>query len=231
MKIPTEWTFESVESVDGFDAHVREQLPWYDLVTESIGQIAKHYIGVGGLVYDIGAATGNIGRAIRPTLAAREAGLVNIESSQPMVEHLDAHAPGIAKRARAEHYEYAPYDFAVANLTLMFIRPDCLPDMLDRLVSAMNPGGGLVVVERMMPAQGYASIVMSRLTLAAKATSGAAAEDIIAKELSLAGVQRPLDPSLMSLHGATEWFRYGDFAGWLIEKPVDRPSNNQGGDA
>ena len=44
MKIPNTWTFESVEVADGFDLHVREQLPWYDLVTGAIGQIARHFI-------------------------------------------------------------------------------------------------------------------------------------------------------------------------------------------
>ncbi|WP_321900045.1 hypothetical protein, partial [Paraburkholderia heleia] len=44
-------------------AHVHEQLPWYDLATETVVHFARHYIPNGGRVYDIGCATGNVGRA------------------------------------------------------------------------------------------------------------------------------------------------------------------------
>ena len=41
--------------------------------------------------------------------------------------------------------------------------------------------------------------------------------EIIAKEISLGGVQRPLSRDVLTDLGAVEWFRYGDFAGWVIE--------------
>ena len=56
---------------------------------------------------------------------------------------------------------------------------------------------------------------MSRLALAGKIENGANARDVIDKELSLSGVQRPLDPA--ELGDAVEFFRFGDFAGWIIE--------------
>ena len=55
----------------GFDRHVREQLPWYDLATNAILHVARHYIPQDGLVYDFGASTGNIGRALAPILKER----------------------------------------------------------------------------------------------------------------------------------------------------------------
>ncbi len=84
MEIPREWTFKNAQIAKAFDKHVREQLPWYDLVTGALAHIARHYIPQGGLVYDIGASTGNIGRALAPTLKERKARLVGIESSNEM---------------------------------------------------------------------------------------------------------------------------------------------------
>jgi tRNA (cmo5U34)-methyltransferase len=55
------------------------------------------------------------------------------------------------------------------------------------------------------------------LTLAGKVAAGVPAEEIVAKELSLGGVQRPLDPRELG-PGFIEWFRFGDFAGWLAER-------------
>ena len=59
---------------------------------------------------------------------------------------------------------------------------------------------------------------LSRLALAGKVATGTPASEIVAKELSLGGVQRPLDPGLVDGWGeAVEFFRFGDFAGWIIE--------------
>lgn len=60
------------------------------------------------------------------------------------------------------------------------------------------------------------SIVTSRIILAAKLAAGADATSILLKELSLGGVQRPVAVAELG-PGAVEWFRFGDFAGWLIE--------------
>ena len=57
---PGSWTFEDQELAAHFGAHVREQLPWYDLATRLVVHVAQHSIRPDGLAYDVGAATGNI---------------------------------------------------------------------------------------------------------------------------------------------------------------------------
>jgi tRNA (cmo5U34)-methyltransferase len=55
---------------------------------------------------------------------------------------------------------------------------------------------------------------MRRLTLDWKLKNGATAEEIISKELSLSGVQRPMTKSELT---GKEFFRFGEFVGWVIE--------------
>ena len=62
MQIPDSWTFKTDEVAQGFDSHVREQLPWYDALTQLVAMIARHYLPVGATAYDIGASTGNMGK-------------------------------------------------------------------------------------------------------------------------------------------------------------------------
>jgi tRNA (cmo5U34)-methyltransferase len=214
VRIDDTWTFESASVAEGFGAHVREQLPWYDLVTSAIVQIARHYIPRGGLVYDIGASDGNIGRALAPVLADRGAELIGIEPSAEMVKKYEA--PGKVIQANAEDHAFAPFDLGIAMLAFMFVSPSRTPELIEGLRAKIKPGGALVVVERMLPPGGYPAIITSRLTLAAKLAKGASPEQIIAKELSLAGVQRPLSLPILG-DEAVEWFRFGDFAGYLIE--------------
>ena len=215
MDIPREWTFENTKVASGFDRHVREQLPWYDLVTGAVAHIARHYIPHNGLVYDIGASTGNIGRAIEETIAERKARLIGIESSAEMCARYKA--PGELVQIDALDYRFQPYDLAICYLVLMFLPVGKRQEFIDYLKSLIKPGGALLIVDKCEAATGYEATVFWRLTLAGKIAAGVDAESVIAKELSLSGVQRPLDPAMLG-DDAVQWFRFGDFAGWIVTK-------------
>lgn len=216
MKIPNEWTFKSKEVADGFNRHVREQLPWYDLTTGIIAHIARHYIPAGGVVYDVGASTGNIGRAIQDTLTQRNATFYAIDNAQEMADIYQG--PGEFVISDAMEYEFKNFDFAVAFLAVMFFPVAKRKQWISNMVSKINPGGALIIFDKCSPGSGYSSSVISRLTLAGKVSQGVSADEIIKKELSLAGIQRPIDWKNIIPAKAIEVFRFGDFCGWLIEK-------------
>ena len=195
MDIPREWTFENTKVASGFDRHVREQLPWYDL--------------------DIGASTGNIGQAIEETITERKAKLVGIEASAEMCASYKA--PGELVQIDALDYRFQPYDLAICYLVLMFLPVGKRQEFIDYLKSLIKPGGALLIVDKCEAATGYEATVFWRLTLAGKIAAGVDAESVIAKELSLSGVQRPLDPAMLG-DDAVQWFRFGDFAGWIVTK-------------
>ena len=88
---------------------------------------------------------------------------------------------------------------------------------IDNLKSLIKPGGALLIVDKCEAASGYEATVFWRLTLAGKVAAGVDAESVIKKELSLSGVQRPIDPAMLG-KDASLWFRFGDFAGWIITK-------------
>jgi tRNA (cmo5U34)-methyltransferase len=216
MDIPTNWTFHDQNVAEGFERHVREQLPWYELATGAVAHVARHYIPDGGLVYDLGAATGNIGRALAPTLIARGARLIAVEPSPEMASHYAGPDRSALVVERAEAVNFQPFDVAVAFLTLMFVPVAERAGLLDRLRAAMRPGGALIVFDKCEARAGYAATVLWRLALAGKVAAGVDAAEIVAKELSLSGVQRPLRPAQLP-GNAIEFFRFGEFAGWLIE--------------
>lgn len=213
MNIPEHWTFNDAGVAEGFDAHVREQLPWYEWATDCVAHVCRHYIPQGGLVYDIGASTGNIGRAIADVLEVRKAKLIAVESSPFMCERYEG--PGIVFLADAAGFSYQPFDVAVCFLTLMFLSPVDRAELLATLRRNLRPGGAIIIVDKLEPGAGYLGTVMTRLALSQKLRAGIPAGKIIEKELSLSGVQRPL--SLIELGSdASEIFRFGDFAGWVI---------------
>lgn len=220
MAIPAgDWTFKNIKVAEAFDSHVREQLPWYDIATGAVSHIARHYIAQNGLIYDIGASTGNIGRSLASTIESRSASLIGIEPSEEMCAIYSA--PGKLVMADAMDFAFQPFDVAICFLVLMFMPVTKRRDFIRRLVKKIKPGGALIVFDKMEVHGGYISTIMHRMTIAGKVSTGTSADDIIAKELSLGGIQRPLPPGFIhsAAPDAVEVFRFGEFTGWVIERP------------
>lgn len=217
LKIQPEWSFKTPAIAAAFDSHVREQLPWYEIATGAVAHIARSYIPEGGTVIDVGASTGNIGRAIAKTLEARKAHLIGIDASPDMLKVYDAPGQIIAQDAREFDFRrHGAPDLIVCFLALMFVPVKDREPLISRMQSALAIGGALIVVDKIMPSSGYVGTVNYRLTLSAKYEAGASPEEIIAKELSIAGLQRPMSPS--ELEEFVEFFRFGDFAGFVWER-------------
>jgi tRNA (cmo5U34)-methyltransferase len=217
FEIPRDWSFKRSDVAAAFESHVREQLPWYDLVSGAIAHIVRAYLPKRGSVYDIGASTGNLARIISPTLEARQAAYIGIEQSEEMVERFKDtdRARMFIEDVMTMKFEYPP-DVAVLNLIMMFLPVNGREKLIDRLVAAINPGGVIIVVDKVVPRGGYLGAVLNSLALAGKVSAGASAADVIAKELSLSGVQRPLSEGELP-KSFVEWFRFGHFAGWVHE--------------
>ena len=184
------------------------------MATESVALIAWHYIPRQGLVYDLGASTGNIGRALALTLTERNARLVAIDEVPDMVKAYNG--PGRAVMADVARYPYKPFDVAVCFLVLMFLPVPERRRLLATLRGKVKPGGAIIVVDKEESPGGYPATVLSRLTWDCKLRQGAEPGAVMRKELSLSGVQRPLYRGELG-PDAVEVFRFGDFAGWLIE--------------
>lgn len=219
MKIPHDWTFKNIDVASSFDAHVRSTLPWYDLITGAVAHIARHYLQYNGRVYDIGASTGNIGRALEPIIKVRNAELIAIDNSQEMRKLYNA--PGEVITADAMSVEYKEFDVAICMLVLMFLPTDKRRQWLKQLLEKMKCGGAIIIVDKNDGPPGYLATVMHRLTIAGKVATGIKPDDIIAKELSLGGIQRPLPCRFIENIAPTtqEFFRFGEFAGWVITQP------------
>jgi len=178
--------------------------------------VVRHYLPEKGLIYDIGASTGNVGRSIAPTLESRKARLIAIEESSEMAARYSA--PGEIVCSPAQQFDYQQFDVAVLFLVLMFLPVSDRKPLIDTLRRRLNRGGVIIVFDKALSGAGYFGTVMRRLTMSWKLNNGAKPEDIVAKELSLAGVQRPISPRIFG-RNAVQFFTFGEFSGWIIESP------------
>lgn len=218
LEIPGDaaWTFKNTNVAENFDAHVNEQLPWYRLVTDLMAHVGRHYLTENSRMYDIGASTGNVTRSLTSEIEARNIQAISIDNSQAMQDMW--RGVGEFQLADARAFDYQEYSFGVCFLVLMFLPPNDQKNLLDKLYDKLENGGCLLIVDRTAQGEGYLGTVMQRLTMANKLKAGASPEDILKKEMSLAGIQRPIKNSLLAPYNATEVFRMGDFAAWVITK-------------
>ena len=100
----------------------------------------------------------------------------------------------------------------------MFVPVADRAPLLARLRSLCRPGGAIVVFDKTVAPNGYVGTILRRLTMCWKLENGATPEDIVAKELSLSGVQRPLSRRSLPAE-AVEFFTFGEFAGVIVEGP------------
>lgn len=212
--IPRDWTFKDQGVVDAFDLHVREQLPFYDLVAGAVAHIARHYLPHNGRLYDIGASTGNITSLLADTIRTRNIDAISIDNAPEMATKF--RGVGRLEIADAVDYVFDTYDVAVLFLTLMFISPYDRDAFLEHLLHMRRRGACVIIVDKIADHSDYFGTVMRRLTLAGKVAAGTSAQDILDKELSLGGIQRPIRKSTLP-DNAQEFFRWGEFAGWVIE--------------
>lgn len=226
LSIPSDWTFRTRNVAENFDVHVREQLPWYDLATSAVVHIARHYVYSGSVVYDIGASTGNVSLAIWNAMSARSPKIHAIEQSEEMIDIMAARFAALDAPIEIVHGDAIEADYKSASLIVCFLTVMFLPvgrraPFLDRLyTTVLAPGGALVVVDKLETPEGYIGSIIRRLTMSWKLSSGTTPEDIVRKELSLAGYQRPINERLMD--GGHRFFQLGEFAGWVFEKPETR---------
>ena len=212
-----DWTFKTENVAGHFNQHVREQLPWYDLATGMVAHLARNFVTINGQVYDIGTSTGNIAECVASVVKDRHATLTAIDESQAMISQYKS--AGIAVCCDAAEYKYKSYDFAVCFLMLSFVAKPKRARLLNKLAKKIENGGCLLVVDKFEMPKGYASNVLRNLTIAGKAASGAVAADIVRKQLSLIGVQRPLQKQELTnlpMVTAKKCFQFGEFAGWMV---------------
>jgi tRNA (cmo5U34)-methyltransferase len=215
------WTFESKEIADKFNDHVREQLPWYEMVSDAVAYIVRNYLTEGELITDHGSSTGNMINKLLPLIEERNATIHAIEKSSSMCKKLNERFGNLnSSSVILENADICDFNFSESQvhiifLTLMFIPVHKREKLLDVIKSKTKKGGVIIIVDKVLDHNGYFSTVIKRLGMQYKIQQGAKLEEVTQKEMSLAGVQIPIDKELVK--DGKEFFRMGEFAGWVIE--------------
>ena len=153
---PPDFTFNA-RVAEVFDDMLQRSVPCYHQVIDMAATLLTRFVPPGGTVYDLGCSTGTTLLELSRRLAAMELAWIGIDSSAAMIEKATLKAEMLTKEntIRFIHGDIAtvnlePCGACILNYTLQFIRPIARKGFLARLHAALQPGGILIISEKII---------------------------------------------------------------------------------
>lgn len=140
-----------------FDDMVNRSVPYYGEIQRMMAELAADHAREGAFVYDLGCSTGTtlIGM---DTLVDKSIKFVGVDDSQEMLNKCKAKFDEIQFNRSyelrcadlAEGVKIENASVVVLCLTLQFVRPIYRERLLQDIVRGLNPGGVLILVEKIL---------------------------------------------------------------------------------
>jgi tRNA (cmo5U34)-methyltransferase len=140
-----------------FDDMVNRSVPYYGEIQRMMAELAADHAAEGSFVYDLGCSTGNTMIGMN-TMVNPEIKFIGIDDSREM---LDKCKTKLMEAGFSRNYELKCADLGqgvkienasvvVLCLTLQFVRPIFRERVLDDIFKGLNPGGALILVEKIL---------------------------------------------------------------------------------
>ena len=196
--------FEFDDAVaDVFPDMINRSVPGYGSILSVIEQLAERYVTPGSNVYDLGCSLGAATLLIQGK-SPQDATIHAIDNSEAMTRRLSERVVDAADVATVEVRHADILDvkmenasFVVLNFTLQFIAAEQRDALLARACQALNPGGALLLSEKVCfdaPAQQQ---LLTDLHLDFKRANGYSELEIAQKRTSL---ENTLIPETIEAH-------------------------------
>lgn len=220
---------ESVVRV--FPDMIQRSVPGYSTIIAMTGVLAGRYATEGSVCYDLGCSLGASTLSMRSQLQASNR-IVAVDNSEAMVgqcrQILDREASPVAVDLRLGDLRDTDIDNAsvvVMNFTLQFVPQPEREAIIGRIAEGMNPGGILVLSEKICFADEHLQELNTDLHHAFKRSNGYSDLEISQKRSALENVLKPetLKQHQDRLFGAgfsscDVWFQCFNFASLVAVK-------------
>ncbi|WIX31530.1 carboxy-S-adenosyl-L-methionine synthase CmoA [Salinicola sp. JS01] len=215
-----------------FPDMVRRSIPGYGQILGMLGLLAERHLRHGAHVYDLGCSLGAVGLALAGRLAPEAFALTGVDLSPAMLARARATAQSEAPNHRLAFIEsdirkldYRPSGMIVLNFTLQFLPPADRDAVIARLFAALDPGGILVLSEKIVAPDEQENAWLVERYHDFKRANGYSDMEISQKRTALENV---LVPDTLAQHQArlqaagfgrvTTWFQYLNFASMIAFK-------------
>jgi tRNA (cmo5U34)-methyltransferase len=144
---------ESVVAV--FPDMIQRSVPGYQTILTGIGELTKKHAQGHSKLYDLGCSLGAATLTMRRNIEGKHCEIIAIDNSEAMIqraqEYLHAYHSEVPVHLECADMTQVPIENAsvvVINFTLQFIDPDQRETLLADIYQGLNPGGILILSEK-----------------------------------------------------------------------------------
>jgi tRNA (cmo5U34)-methyltransferase len=225
---------DSVASV--FPDMLRRSIPGYAASLEAIGSLAARYVQDDTNCYDLGCSLGAATLAMRQGISARDCRIIAIDNSAAMIDRCrqliaeDAATSSNTTSVEVVHADIVDQEISnasmvVLNYTLQFLALAERDTLLQRVCAGLNPGGLLVLSEKVLDENEHMEELLFDLHHEHKRRNNYSAMEISRKRAALENV---LVPETVTRHRKrlldagfehiAVWLRYFNFVSIIAIK-------------
>lgn len=189
-----------------FPDMIRRSVPGYESVITLLGLFAQEYARPDTNIYDLGCSTGAATLALRRRITAPGCRLIAVDNAAPMIEACTRNlakdsgtAPVTVLCADIQDVTINNASVIVLNYTLQFIAPERRDSFVQKLYDGLNPGGVLVLAEKIIFTDPAEQQFQETMQLAFKKANGYSDLEISQKRTAL---EKVLIPETQAQHRA-----------------------------
>ena len=148
------FTFDA-QVVEVFPDMISRSVPGYNTIIDTIGRLSQQFVQDNSNIYDLGCSLGAATLAMRKGITAKDCQIIGVDNSSDMVKrckmHIDAfkgNTPVTIVEGNIQDIEIENASMVVLNFTLQFIEKSQRQTLLTKIAQGLNPGGLLVLSEK-----------------------------------------------------------------------------------
>lgn len=219
--------------VEVFPDMINRSVPGYSSILQTLPQLINRYATPDSNLYDLGCSLGAATLAMRKGCeSVPGCQLIGVDNSQPMIERAQLHLKGYKSDVPVSFHCQDLTDTAidnasvvVLNFTLQFIPPEQRQAIIQRVFNGLNPGGALLIAEKVRHSDESMNDVLIDLHHNFKRANGYSELEISQKRAAIEHVmkidtlsihQQRFEQAGFSHHAV--WFQCFNFAAMLAVK-------------
>jgi len=218
--------------VDVFPDMISRSVPGYETIISHTGELAARFVRADTNCYDLGCSLGASTLAIGHSIEGRNATVVAVDNSVAMLEKCELILTSDSATTAIElvNSDICDIDIhnaslVVMNFTLQFVPMEKRPDLLEKIYHGLNPGGCLIISEKLSFEPESLNKLLSELHHDFKRGQGYSDLEISQKRDSIENVLVPetLDTHIQRLRAcgfksASPWFQCFNFCSLVAIK-------------
>jgi tRNA (cmo5U34)-methyltransferase len=218
--------------VDVFPDMISRSVPGYETILSHTGELAYRYVQPQTNCYDLGCSLGASTLAISQRVADRDAKIIAVDNSSAMLEKCASILAASITSAEIQlingdicDIEISNASLVVMNFTLQFVPLAQRPQLLEKIYQGLNPGGCLIISEKLSFEPESLNTLLSELHHDFKRAQGYSELEISQKRDSIENVLVPetLETHIQRLRAcgfqsASPWFQCFNFCSLVAIK-------------